>query len=142
MLYYSAVITTMPLVADDPEPEPRVPRRPAGHVGAGGTTPCLKVCPASDGGCLAGKLEGGRGVRTGYDRDRCHTRVHTHWVGGFQKVLEEAVAEPDREKRKMLLYGDFFTRTVWALTYSSTNMAQCFECMRVCPAAHGLTPMA
>ena len=65
----------------------------------------------------------------------------THWVGGFQKVLEETLNEPDRDKRKMLLYGDFFTRSLWAITYSSTNVAQCFECMRVCPAAHGLKEM-
>jgi len=56
-------------------------------------------------------------------------------------VLEETLNEPDRDKRKMLLYGDFFTRSLWAITYSSTNIAQCFECMRVCPAAHGLREM-
>ena len=80
-------------------------------------------------------------VPTKYDAARCGTRVHTHWVGGFQKVLEETLNEPDRERRKMLLYGDFMTRTLWAITYSSTNIAQCFECMRVCPAAHGLREM-
>ena len=103
-----------------------------------GTTPCLRVCPADAGGCLSGRIDGGRAVRTAYDAARCHTRVHTHWVGGFQKVLEETLNEPDRERRKMLLYGDFMTRTLWAITYSSTNVAQCFECLRVCPAAHGL----
>jgi hypothetical protein len=41
----------------------------------------------------------------------------------------------------MMLYGDYFTRTLWALTYSSTDMAQQFECLRVCPAAHGLRPL-
>jgi hypothetical protein len=99
------------------------------------------VCPLDAGGCLAGTIENGRPVQTGYDAERCHTRVHTHWIGGFQKTLEATLDEPDRERRKMLLYGDYFTRTLWALTYSSTNMAQCFECMRVCPAAHGLTPL-
>jgi hypothetical protein len=34
------------------------------------------------------RLENGRAVRTFYDAPRCHTRVHTHWIGGFQKVLE------------------------------------------------------
>ena len=80
-------------------------------------------------------------VRTFYDSAKCNTRVHTHWIPGFQKVLEEALNEPDKEKRKMLLYGDYFTRTLWAVTYSGQNMAQCFECMRVCPAAHGLKPL-
>jgi ferredoxin len=106
-----------------------------------GTTPCLSVCPANNGGCLAGKIEGGKPVRTFYDSARCNTRVHTHWIPGFQKALEEALNEPDQERRKMLLYGDYFTRTLWAITYSAQNIAQCFECMRVCPAAHGLKPL-
>ena len=141
-LYWSAVITTAPFEADPRETEPACPAPPCREMWEReGTTPCLKVCPASDGGCLAGRLEAGRAVRTFYDAARCHTRVHTHWIGGFQKVLEETLNEPDKEKRKMLIYGDFFTRTLWAVTYSGTNVAQCFECMRVCPAAHGLKEM-
>lgn len=138
-LYWSAVITTAPLEPDPPEAEPACPAPPCREMWEReGTTPCLRVCPASAGGCLGGTIENGRALRTFYDAARCHTRVHTHWVGGFQKVLEATLNEPDREKRKMLLYGDFFTRALWAITYSSTNIAQCFECMRVCPAAHGL----
>jgi hypothetical protein len=138
-LYWSAVITTAPLATDALETEPACPAPPCREMWEReGTTPCLATCPTASGGCLEGRLEGGRAVRTFYDAARCHTRVHTHWVGGFQKVLEETLNEPDKEKRKMLLYGDFFTRTLWAITYSSTNIAQCFECMRVCPAAHGL----
>jgi hypothetical protein len=138
-LYWSAVITTAPLDADLPEAEPACPAPACREQwDRERTTACLKVCPAGDGGCLDGRLEGGRAVRTYYDAARCATRVHTHWVGGFQKVLEETLDEPDPERRKMLLYGDFMTRTLWAITYSSTNIAQCFECMRVCPAAHGL----
>lgn len=142
LLYYSAVITTMPLEPDPPETEPVCPTRACrDQWEQEGTTPCLKTCPAQAGGCLDGRLENGKAVRTFYDRERCHTRVHTHWIGGFQKALEAALDEPDKEKRKMILFGDFFTRTLWAMTYSSTNISQCFECMRVCPAAHGLTPM-
>ena len=141
-MYWSAVITTAPFEPDSAETTPACPASPCREMwDREGTTPCLRTCPSSDGGCLAGKLENGRAVQTFYDAARCHTRVHTHWVGGFQKVLEESLNEPDREKRKMLLYGDFFTRSLWAITYSSTNIAQCFECMRVCPAAHGLREM-
>lgn len=137
-LYWSAVITTAPLDVDRRETEPACPAPPCREMWERErTTPCLAVCPASSGGCLEGRLENGRAVRTFYDAPRCHTRVHTHWIGGFQKVLEETLNEPDKDKRKMLLYGDFFTRTLWAVTYSGTNIAQCFECMRVCPAAHG-----
>ena len=138
-MYWSAVITTAPFDADSVETSPACPAPACREMwDRERTTPCLATCPGSNGGCLSGKLENGRAVRTFYDAARCNTRVHTHWVGGFQKVLEETLNEPDRDKRKMLLYGDFFTRSLWAITYSSTNIAQCFECMRVCPAAHGL----
>ena len=141
-MYWSVVLTTAPLAADGPEPEGACPAPACREMwDREGTTPCLQVCPASAGGCLSGTLSAGRPVRTFYDAARCNSRVHTHWVGGFQKILEETLNEPDRDKRKMLLYGDFFTRTLWAVTYSSTNIAQCFECMRVCPAAHGLKEM-
>jgi epoxyqueuosine reductase QueG len=137
-LYWAAVITTAPLDGDGPEAAAACPAPECRQMWEQeGTTPCLRICPLSDGGCLEGRIEDGRATRTGYDAARCHTRVHTHWVGGFQKVLEETLNEPDRDRRKMLLYGDFFTRTLWAITYSSTNVAQCFECLRVCPAAHG-----
>ena len=141
-MYWSAVITTAPFEIDPPEAAPACPAPPCREMWEReGTTPCLSICPVNAGGCLGGKLEHGRAVRTSYDAGRCNTRVHTHWVGGFQKVLEETLNEPDRERRKMLVYGDFMTRTLWAITYSSTNIAQCFECMRVCPAAHGLREM-
>jgi hypothetical protein len=141
-MYWSAVITTAPLAADGPEAEPACPAPPCREMWEReGTTPCLRVCPLSDGGCLEGRIENGRAQRTAYDAARCRTRVHTHWIPGFQKVLEATLDEPDKDKRKMLLYGDFMTRTLWAITYSSTNIAQCFECMRVCPAAHGLKEM-
>jgi hypothetical protein len=141
-MYWSAVITTAPLEVDPPETAPACPAPPCREMWERErTTPCLRVCPADAGGCLGGRIDGGHAVRTTYDAARCATRVHTHWVGGFQKVLEEALSEPDRERRKMLLYGDFMTRTLWAITYSSTNVAQCFECLRVCPAAHGLREM-
>ncbi len=141
-MYWSVVLTTAPLEADAREAEAACPAPACRQMwDREGTTPCLAVCPASAGGCLSGRLDDGRPVRKFYDAARCNSRVHTHWVGGFQKILEETLNEPDRDRRKMLVYGDFFTRTLWAVTYSSTNIAQCFECMRVCPAAHGLKEM-
>ena len=87
---WSAVITTAPFDADRLEAEPACPAPPCREMWEREkTTPCLAICPASGGGCLDGRLEQGRAVRTFYDAPRCHTRVHTHWIGGFQKVLEE-----------------------------------------------------
>ncbi|MEK7387616.1 MAG: hypothetical protein AABZ83_14345, partial [candidate division NC10 bacterium] len=97
-MYWSAVITTAPFEADAPEQEPACPAPPCREMWEREkTTPCLKICPASNGGCLEGKLENGRAVRTFYDAARCNTRVHTHWIGGFQKVLEEPLNDSDKE---------------------------------------------
>ncbi len=133
-LYYAGVITTLPLNADGRLSEPACPAPSCLEMWErDGTTPCLSVCPAKNGGCLDGKIENGRIVETYYNRDRCHTRVYTNWIPGFQKVMEEAMSEEDREKRKMLLFGNFFTSTLWSLTFSAQSQGQCFECMRVCP---------
>ena len=32
-----------------------------------------------------------------------------------------------------MIYGDFFTRSLEALGFFRDSIAQCFECMRVCP---------
>jgi hypothetical protein len=134
MLYYAAVITTLPLEPDRPLETPVCPAPPCVEMWEReGTTPCLAVCPAPRGGCLDGRIEDGRFVRTEYERARCGTRVYTNWIGAFQKVLEAALDEPHRDRRKMLLYGSLFTRTLWSITYAGQSQAQCFECMRVCP---------
>lgn len=134
MLYYAAVVTTLPLDPDPPLATPVCPAPPCREMWErDGTTPCLKVCPSKAGGCLDGRIENGRFIRSEYKRDLCHTRVYTNWVGGFQKALEATLNEPDKEKRKMMLYGSFFTKALWSITYSGQCQAQCFECIRVCP---------
>jgi len=134
MLYYAALITTMPLPPDhvlekDVCPAPSCVKMWERF----GTTPCLSACPASQGGCLEGKIENGKIVENFYDRERCHSRAQTYGAGSFQKMLLEIVNEEDAEKRKSLLYSDFFTRSIEALAYYKESIAQCFECIRVCP---------
>ena len=98
-----------------------------------GTTPCLRVCPIDDGGCLGGRLENGRVAGRQYNCARCTTRVQTYWVPGFQKVLQATLREQDKEKQKMMLYSSLFTRSLSSMTYSTVAQGQCAECMRVCP---------
>ena len=59
--------------------------------------------------------------------------MYHYWVPGYQAVLERALDEPDARRRKMMLYGSYFTRTMWSITYSNVSQGQCFECMRACP---------
>lgn len=133
-MYFGAVITTMPLPADDQLASPACPAPECVDMfDSEGVTPCTAVCPIDSGGCLGGRIENGRIVQRQYDAERCSTRVQNYWVPGFQKVLGEALRETDDEKQKMILYSSIFSRTLWSMTYSNVSQGQCVECMRVCP---------
>jgi hypothetical protein len=139
LLYYAALITTLPLAADPPLENPACP-----HPGCAamhrriGTTPCLRVCPA----CLSGRLGGNGAIEEStYDRERCHSRAQTYGIGSFQKALLAIATEGDPDRRRTMIYGDFFTKSLQSLGFFRDSIAQCFECMRVCPAARGLAPM-
>ena len=130
LLYYAALITTLPLTPDPPLAEPACP-----HPGCVamyrriGTTPCLRVCPA----CLSGSVSDGRIDRSTYDRERCHSRAQTYGIGSFQKSLLQIVNEDDPARRHAMIHGDFFGKSLEALGFFRDSIAQCFECMRVCP---------
>ena len=134
MLFYTAIVTTLPFPPDGPLETPVCPAPECVQMWQEeGTTPCLRVCPIDDGGCLGGTLVDGRIRERRYDTARCTSRVHTYWVPGFQKALETALNEDDKERRKMVLYSSFFTRTLWSMTYAAQSQGQCYECIRVCP---------
>ena len=134
MLYYAAIVTTLPCPADAPLATPACPAPECVQMWeAEASTPCLSVCPIDAGGCLGGELADGGFTARRYDRERCTTRVHTYWIPGFQKALEAVLNEEDQERRKMILYSSFFTRTLWSMTYAGQSQGQCYECMRVCP---------
>jgi epoxyqueuosine reductase QueG len=130
LLYYAALITTLEL-----RPDPPLERSACPHPGCVsmyrrlGTTPCLRVCPA----CLSGTVREGRIETSTYDREKCHSRAQTYGIGSFQKALLALANEDDPERRSAVIYGDFFTKSVQALGFFRDSIAQCFECMRVCP---------
>jgi hypothetical protein len=133
-MYYTAVVTTLPLPADAPIESPACPASECLSMWErDATTPCMRTCPIDDGGCIGGRIEQGRVSERRYDRARCTTRVETYWIPGFQKVLGETLAESDKARQKMMLYSSLFTRTLWSMTYANISQGQCFECMRVCP---------
>ncbi|OGL25503.1 MAG: hypothetical protein A3G97_01565 [Candidatus Rokubacteria bacterium RIFCSPLOWO2_12_FULL_69_21] len=134
MLYYAALITTLPLQPDHVVEKAVCPAPSCVKMYERlGTTPCLRACPASAGGCLDGTIEGGRIRHSFYDRERCHSRAQTYGPGSFQKSLLAILDEDDPARRKTMLGSDFFTRSVSALAFYRESVAQCFECIRVCP---------
>ena len=133
-MYLGVVLTSLPLQFDAPIADAACPAPACVEMwDESGTTPCLSVCPIDGGGCLGGELVDSRFVNRRYDVNRCRDRVYHYWVPGYQAALERALDEPDSDKRKMILYGSFMTRTMWSITYSNVSQGQCFECMRVCP---------
>ena len=134
-LYLTVILTSLPLAADGPLETSACPAPSCVEMWEKeATTPCMAVCPIDDGGCLGGEITTQNVfINRRYDQDRCRNRVYHYWVPGYQAVLEEVLNEPDARKRKMMLYGSYFTRTMWSITYSSVAQGQCFECMRACP---------
>jgi epoxyqueuosine reductase len=135
LLYYSACITTLEL-----EPDPRLEQDVCPHPMCVqtyrhiGKTPCTAACPSDDGGCLDGSIdEDGRIEDSWYDRERCVSRAMNFGINSFQKALDQIIDEEDDESRTTMIYSDFVSRSGSAISYYKESVAQCFECMRVCP---------
>jgi len=129
LINIATTLTTMPLKADAPLKEPVCPHPSCvKRWEQEGTTPCLETCPE----CLSGELENGRIKWMRFNRHLCATRAQTTSMGSFVRTLLEAINESDPEKRKMILMGSFFRRTVSSLM-SGLSMGQCGECLRACP---------
>ncbi len=129
LINIATTVTTMPLKADAPLKEPVCPHPSCVKSWEReGTTPCLETCPE----CLSGELENGKIKWMRYNRHLCATRAQTTSMGSFTRTLLEAMNEPDPEKRKMIIMGTFFRRSLGSLV-SGLSMGQCGECLRACP---------
>ena len=135
LLYYSACITTLELPVDAMLEQDVCPAPMCVTVyKAGGRTPCQAACPSDDGGCLHGTIGPDNRIEsTYYDRERCVSRAMNFGINSFQKGLEQIANEDDPENRRMMIHSDFFTRSASAIAFYKESVAQCFECMRVCP---------
>ena len=135
LLYYSACITTLELEHDamleqDVCPHPMCVKTYRNF----GKTPCLAACPAEEGGCLDGSIGDDDCIDYSYyDRERCVSRAMNFGINSFQKAMAQIVAEEDSERQEMMVQSDFFSRSCSAITHYKESVAQCFECMRVCP---------
>ena len=134
LLYYAATITTMPLVPDHQLEDNVCPARSCVKMyEAEGKTPCMAVCPADEGGCIDATIEDGQITSSYYDRERCSTRAMNFGIRGHIKQVELLTNLDDIEERKKVLYSDDFRRNLAGIGRFKESVAQCFECMRVCP---------
>ena len=66
-------------------------------------------------------------------RERCSTRAMNFGIRGHIKQVELLTNADDIEESKAVLYSDDFRRNLSAVGRYKESVAQCFECMRVCP---------
>ena len=135
LLYYSACLTTLPLEFDPTLDQDVCPHTMCVQSYRKlGKTPCMAACPSDDGGCLDGSLDAdGRIDYSYYDRERCVSRAMNFGINSFQKGMAQIVTEDDEDKQHNMIYSDFFSRSCQAISFYKESVAQCFECMRVCP---------
>ena len=46
---------------------------------------------------------------------------------------EQVVSEEDAARQESIIHSDFFARASSGVSFYKESVAQCFECMRVCP---------
>lgn len=134
LLYYAAAITTMPLIPDHQMEDHACPARSCVKMyEMEGKTPCMAVCPADDGGCIDATIDDGVITSSYFDRERCSTRAMNFGIRGHIKQVELLTNIDDVAERKALIRSDDFRRNLAGIGRYKESVAQCFECMRVCP---------
>ena len=132
-MYFASVFTELALPPDRPLEENPCPAPSCVEMyRQQGQTPCMKFCPVQ---CLSGEIdEAGRQVEMRYDMAACAELSEQYEA--MPKILAEAMAaeSPETQAEAML---DPDHRMLWYKMSVGTGglLAQCFECMRVCPIA-------
>ena len=97
-----------------------------------GQTPCMKFCPVQ---CLSGEIdEHGQQAQMRYDMAKCAEM--TQQYEAVPGMLAEALSAPDAGAREEALFDPDNALLWYKMSVGSGGLlAQCFECMRVCPIA-------
>ena len=132
-MYYASVFTELWLPPDEPLAENPCPAPSCVEMHRKtGQTPCMKFCPVQ---CLSGEIdEQGRQVEMRYEMSKCDEMSQQYEA--VPKVLGEAMAAGDAAARERALADPDNALLWYKMSVGSGGLlAQCFECMRVCPLA-------
>jgi epoxyqueuosine reductase QueG len=133
-MYFASVFTELELPPDQPMAENPCPTTSCVDLWRKtGQTPCMKFCPVQ---CLSGDIdENGKQAEMRYDMATCAEM--TQQFESVPGVLADAIRAEDEDEREDLLF-DAENKILWyKLSVGSGGLlAQCFECMRVCPIAN------
>lgn len=131
-MYYASVFTELELPPDEPLAENPCPAPSCVALyRKTGQTPCMKNCPVQ---CLSGVIDdAGRQAEMHYDMAACAELSQQYET--IPEVIEAAIDSP-AEERRIALYDPDDSMLWYKMSVGSGGLlAQCFECMRVCPIA-------
>jgi len=132
-MYYASVFTELWLPPDRPlETNPCPAPSCVEMHRKTGQTPCMKFCPVQ---CLSGDInERGEQVEMRYDMAKCAEL--TQQYEAVPAMLADALSAADASSRERALSDPDNALLWYKMSVGSGGLlAQCFECMRVCPIA-------
>ncbi len=132
-MYFASAFTELELPPDEPMKENPCPAPSCVSLyRKTGQTPCMKFCPVQ---CLSGEIDAdGNQAAMRYDMAACAEM--TQQFEAVPSMIADAVeARTDIEREDALFDSD--NKILWykMSVGSGGLLAQCFECMRVCPIA-------
>ena len=132
-MYFASVFTELELPPDEPMKENPCPAPSCVSLyRKTGQTPCMKFCPVQ---CLSGEIDAeGNQAMMRYDMAACAEM--TQQFEAVPSMIADAVEARDEVEREDALF-DADQKILWykMSVGSGGLLAQCFECMRVCPIA-------
>ena len=132
-MYFASVFTELELPPDEPMKENPCPAPSCVSLWRKtGQTPCMKFCPVQ---CLSGEIDAdGNQAEMRYDMAACAEM--TQQFEAVPSMIADAVEAKDEIEREDALF-DADQKILWykMSVGSGGLLAQCFECMRVCPIA-------
>ena len=132
-MYYASVFTELWLPPDRPLDSNPCPAPSCVEMHRKtGQTPCMKFCPVQ---CLSGDIdERGEQVEMRYDMAKCAEL--TQQYEAVPAMLADAFTAADAPARERALSDPDNALLWYKMSVGSGGLlAQCFECMRVCPIA-------
>jgi hypothetical protein len=132
-MYYASVFTELWLPPDAPlESNPCPAPSCVEMFRKSGQTPCMKFCPVQ---CLSGDIdERGQQAEMRYDMAKCAEM--TQQYEAVPAILADAMGARDDAAREQALFDPDNSLVWYKMSVGSGGLlAQCFECMRVCPIA-------
>lgn len=132
-MYFASVFTELELEPDKPmETNPCPAPSCTDMYKKIGQTPCMKFCPVQ---CLSGSVgEDGKQADMKYDMAACAEMTQQYET--LATVMAAAMNADTADEREVMLHRPE-NKTLWykMSVGSGGLLAQCFECMRVCPIA-------